>query len=207
LRPSCGRPADRASSRPQYPGTTRERAAAPSWRSRGSPRTRISSSPLTGADRPGPATDFTIRTDGPRSSAGVNEAVDEARRRALNSQGLRRGDRGEQPGTPAELSKAAREHLPLVKHIALVNEMEMLSSGLGNRRLGGPSRAASKPSLHALRPGPWDGPGATGLPVDPFYLSYKAREPTSTNRVHRARREDQPEPAALGAFTPESSGR
>jgi UDP-N-acetyl-D-glucosamine dehydrogenase len=153
-----------------YPGTTRERlrpileesglAAGKDFHLAFSPE-RID---------PG-RTDFTIRTT-PKVVGGVN---DESTKRAveLYSQIC---DEVIEVSTPdaAELSKLL-ENIFRSVNIALVNEMAMLCERLGIDVWEVIDAAASKPfGFMRFDPGP--GMGGHCLPVDPFYLSYKARE-------------------------------
>ena len=59
-------------------------------------------------------------------------------------------------------------------NIALVNELKLLFAH-GNRYLGSHRAASTKPfGFHPFYPGP--GLGGHCIPVDPFYLSWKAKE-------------------------------
>jgi UDP-N-acetyl-D-glucosamine dehydrogenase len=153
-----------------YPGTTRERllpileesglAAGSDFHLAFSPE-RID---------PG-RTDFTIRTT-PKVVGGINE---ESTQRAveLYSQVC---DTVVEVSSPdaAELSKLL-ENIFRSVNIALVNEMSMLCERLGIDIWEVIDAAASKPfGFMRFDPGP--GMGGHCLPVDPFYLSYKARE-------------------------------
>ena len=74
-------------------------------------------------------------------------------------------------------------------NIALVNEMKMCRPH-GDRRLGSDRRRRDQPfGFMRFDPGP--GMGGHCIPVDPFYLTWKAREWTPPP-VHRAGRRDQP---------------
>ena len=70
--------------------------------------------------------------------------------------------------------QAAREHLPLGQHRARQRAGDALRPH-GHRHLGGHRRRGDQAvRLHAFKPGP--GLGGHCMPVDPFYLSWKARE-------------------------------
>ena len=70
--------------------------------------------------------------------------------------------------------EAAREHLPLGQHRARQRARAALRPD-GDRRLGGRRRGRDEAvRVHALQPGP--GLGGHCIPIDPFYLTWKARE-------------------------------
>ena len=153
-----------------YPGTTRERL-----------RPILEESGLSAGkdfflafspERIDPGrTDFTIRTT-PKIVGGVNE---ESTRRAVELYSLV-CDEVMEVSSPdaAELSKLL-ENIFRSVNIALVNEMAMLCERLGIDVWEVIDAAASKPfGFMRFDPGP--GMGGHCLPVDPFYLSYKARE-------------------------------
>ena len=76
-------------------------------------------------------------------------------------------------------------------NIALVNELAELADRMGIDIHEVVDAAATKPfGFMRFDPGP--GMGGHCLPVDPFYLSWKARELEFCHRVHRARRQGQP---------------
>src|SRR5215213_281122 len=153
-----------------YPGTTRERLL-PILEESGLAAGRdfhLAFSP----ERIDPGrTDFTIRTT-PKVVGGL---TDECTRRAveLYSQIC---DQVIEVSTPdaAELSKLL-ENIFRSVNIALVNELAMLCERLGIDVWEVVDAASSKPfGFMRFDPGP--GMGGHCLPVDPFYLSYKARE-------------------------------
>jgi UDP-N-acetyl-D-glucosamine dehydrogenase len=153
-----------------YPGTTRERLR-PILEESGLAAGRdfhLAFSP----ERIDPGrTDFTIRTT-PKVVGGLTE---ECTRRAveLYSQIC---DQVIEVSTPdaAELSKLL-ENIFRSVNIALVNELAMLCERLDIDVWEVVDAAASKPfGFMRFDPGP--GMGGHCLPVDPFYLSYKARE-------------------------------
>ncbi len=153
-----------------YPGTTRERLR-PILEESGLAAGRdfhLAFSP----ERIDPGrTDFTIRTT-PKVVGGL---TDECTRRAveLYSQIC---DTVLEVSTPdaAELSKLL-ENIFRSVNIALVNELAMLCERLEIDVWEVVEAAASKPfGFMRFDPGP--GMGGHCLPVDPFYLSYKARE-------------------------------
>ena len=153
-----------------YPGTTRERLR-PILEESGLAAGRdfhLAFSP----ERIDPGrTDFTIRTT-PKVVGGLTE---ECTRRAVELYG-QICDEVIQLSTPdaAELSKLL-ENIFRSVNIALVNELAMLCERLGIDVWEVVDAAASKPfGFMRFDPGP--GMGGHCLPVDPFYLSYKARE-------------------------------
>jgi UDP-N-acetyl-D-glucosamine dehydrogenase len=153
-----------------YPGTTRERLR-PILEESGLAAGRdfhLAFSP----ERIDPGrTDFTIRTT-PKVVGGLTEAC---ARRAVELYGLI-CDEVVEVSTPdaAELTKLL-ENIFRSVNIALVNELAMLCERLGIDVWEVVDAAASKPfGFMRFDPGP--GMGGHCLPVDPFYLSYKARE-------------------------------
>ncbi len=153
-----------------YPGTTRERlkpileesglAAGSDFNLAFSPE-RID---------PG-RTDFTMRTT-PKVVGGLTDAC-RARAAALYSEIC---DEVVEVSTleAAELSKLL-ENIFRSVNIALVNELAMLCHRLGIDIWEVIDAAATKPfGFMRFEPGP--GMGGHCLPVDPFYLAYKARE-------------------------------
>jgi UDP-N-acetyl-D-glucosamine dehydrogenase len=153
-----------------YPGTTRERLR-PILEESGLAAGRdfhLAFSP----ERIDPGrTDFTIRTT-PKIIGGLTEAC------AARAVELYRliCDEIVEVSTPdaAELAKLL-ENIFRSVNIALVNEMAMLCERLGIDVWEVVDAAASKPfGFMRFDPGP--GMGGHCLPVDPFYLSYKARE-------------------------------
>jgi UDP-N-acetyl-D-glucosamine dehydrogenase len=149
-----------------YPGTTRERLR-PILEESGKDF-HLAFSP----ERIDPGrTDFTIRTT-PKVVGGVDE---ESTNRAVELYKLV-CDKVIKVSSPdaAELSKLL-ENIFRSVNIALVNEMAMLCERLGIDVWEVIDAAASKPfGFMRFDPGP--GMGGHCLPVDPFYLSYKARE-------------------------------
>ena len=76
-------------------------------------------------------------------------------------------------------------------NIALVNELAELADRMGIDIWEVVDAAATKPyGFMRFDPGP--GMGGHCLPVDPFYLTWKARELDFSHRVHRAGRQGQP---------------
>jgi UDP-N-acetyl-D-glucosamine dehydrogenase len=149
-----------------YPGTTRERLR-PILEESGKDF-HLAFSP----ERIDPGrTDFTIRTT-PKVVGGVDE---ESTKRAVELYSLV-CDKVIEVSSPdaAELSKLL-ENIFRSVNIALVNELAMLCERLGIDIWEVIDAAASKPfGFMRFDPGP--GMGGHCLPVDPFYLSYKARE-------------------------------
>jgi UDP-N-acetyl-D-glucosamine dehydrogenase len=153
-----------------YPGTTRERLR-PILEESGLAAGRdfnLAFSP----ERIDPGrTDYTIRTT-PKVVGGL---TDECTRRAVDLYG-RICDEVIEVSTPdaAELTKLL-ENIFRSVNIALVNELAMLCERLEVDVWEVVEAAASKPfGFMRFDPGP--GMGGHCLPVDPFYLSYKARE-------------------------------
>jgi UDP-N-acetyl-D-glucosamine dehydrogenase len=153
-----------------YPGTTRERLR-PILEESGLAAGRdfnLAFSP----ERIDPGrTDYTIRTT-PKVVGGL---TDECTRRAVDLYG-RICDEVIEVSNPdaAELTKLL-ENIFRSVNIALVNELAMLCERLEVDVWEVVDAAASKPfGFMRFDPGP--GMGGHCLPVDPFYLSYKARE-------------------------------
>ncbi len=153
-----------------YPGTTRERLA-PILEESGLAAGRdfhLAFSP----ERIDPGrTDFTVRTT-PKLVGGITEACAE-RARELYAQICDTVVVLSSPET-AELSKLL-ENIFRSVNIALVNEMAQLCDRLGIDIWEVVDAAATKPfGFMRFDPGP--GMGGHCLPVDPFYLAFKARE-------------------------------
>jgi len=153
-----------------YPGTTRERVA-PLLEEAGLAAGRdfhLVFSP----ERVDPGrTDFTLRNT-PKVIGGLTPACAE-RAEALYSMVC---DRIVQVSSPeaAELTKLL-ENIFRSVNIALVNELAMLTDRMGIDVWEVVEAAATKPyGFMRFEPGP--GMGGHCLPVDPFYLSWRARE-------------------------------
>ncbi len=153
-----------------YPGTTRERIA-PLLEESGLAAGRdfhLAFSP----ERVDPGrTDFTLRNT-PKVVGGLTE---ECARRAEELYGLV-CENVVRVSTPeaAELCKLL-ENIFRSVNIALVNEMAMLTDRMGIDIWEVVDAAATKPyGFMRFEPGP--GMGGHCLPVDPFYLSWRARE-------------------------------
>jgi UDP-N-acetyl-D-glucosamine dehydrogenase len=153
-----------------YPGTTRERLR-PILEESGLAAGRDFSLAFS-PERIDPGrTDYTIRTT-PKVVGGLTEECSK-RAVALYSQIC---DQVIEVSTPdaAELTKLL-ENIFRSVNIALVNELAMLCERLEVDVWEVVDAAASKPfGFMRFDPGP--GMGGHCLPVDPFYLSYKARE-------------------------------
>jgi UDP-N-acetyl-D-glucosamine dehydrogenase len=154
-----------------YPGTTRERVAPILEEESGLAAGRdfhLAFSP----ERVDPGrTDFTLRNT-PKVLGGLTEACAE---RAEAIYGLI-CDQLVRVSTPeaAELTKLL-ENIFRSVNIALVNELAMLTDRMGIDIWEVVDAAASKPyGFMRFEPGP--GMGGHCLPVDPFYLSWRARE-------------------------------
>jgi UDP-N-acetyl-D-glucosamine dehydrogenase len=153
-----------------YPGTTRERMA-PLLEESGLAAGRdfhLAFSP----ERVDPGrTDFTLRNT-PKVLGGLTEACAD---RAEELYGLV-CDRVVRVSSPeaAELTKLL-ENIFRSVNIALVNELAMLTDRMGIDVWEVVEAASSKPyGFMRFEPGP--GMGGHCLPVDPFYLSWRARE-------------------------------
>jgi UDP-N-acetyl-D-glucosamine dehydrogenase len=153
-----------------YPGTTRERLV-PMLEESGLAAGRdffVAFSP----ERTDPGrTDFTLRTT-PKIVGGL---TDECRRRAIELYELICDD-VVAVSTPeaAELTKLLENVFRSV-NIALVNELAMLCDRMGIDVWEVVEAAATKPyGFMSFKPGP--GMGGHCLPVDPFYLAWRARE-------------------------------
>jgi UDP-N-acetyl-D-glucosamine dehydrogenase len=153
-----------------YPGTTRERVA-PLLEESGLAAGRdfhLAFSP----ERVDPGrTDFTLRNT-PKVLGGLTEACTE-RAEALYGLVCDQLVRVSSPEA-AELTKLL-ENIFRSVNIALVNELAMLTDRMGIDIWEVVDAAASKPyGFMRFEPGP--GMGGHCLPVDPFYLSWRARE-------------------------------
>jgi UDP-N-acetyl-D-glucosamine dehydrogenase len=153
-----------------YPGTTRERVA-PILEESGMAAGRdfhLAFSP----ERIDPGrTDYTVRTT-PKLVGGITEACAE-RARELYAEICDHVVVLSSPET-AELSKLL-ENIFRSVNIALVNELAQLCDRLGIDVWEVIDAAATKPfGFMRFEPGP--GMGGHCLPVDPFYLAFKARE-------------------------------
>jgi len=153
-----------------YPGTTRERLA-PLLEESGLAAGRdfhLAFSP----ERVDPGrTDYTLRNT-PKVLGGLTEACAE-RAEALYGLVCERVVRVSSPEA-AELSKLL-ENIFRSVNIALVNELAMLTDRMGIDVWEVVEAASTKPyGFMRFDPGP--GMGGHCLPVDPFYLSWRARE-------------------------------
>ncbi len=154
-----------------YPGTTRERMAPLLEERSGLAAGRdfhLAFSP----ERVDPGrTDFTLRNT-PKVLGGLTDACAE-RAEALYALVCDRIVRVSSPEA-AELTKLL-ENIFRSVNIALVNELAMLTDRMGIDIWEVVDAAASKPyGFMRFEPGP--GMGGHCLPVDPFYLSWRARE-------------------------------
>jgi UDP-N-acetyl-D-glucosamine dehydrogenase len=179
-----------------YPGTTRERVA-PLLEESGLAAGRdfhLAFSP----ERVDPGrTDFTLRTT-PKVIGGLTAACAE---RAEHLYGLI-CDELVRVSTPeaAELTKLL-ENIFRSVNIALVNELAMLTDRMGIDIWEVLDAAATKPyGFMPFSPGP--GMGGHCLPVDPFYLSWRAREfDMSTEFIELAGQVNQQMPYHCVALT------
>jgi UDP-N-acetyl-D-glucosamine dehydrogenase len=154
-----------------YPGTTRERVAPLLEEKSGLAAGRdfyLAFSP----ERVDPGrTDFTLRNT-PKVLGGLTDACAE-RAEALYGLVCDRVVRVSSPEA-AELTKLL-ENIFRSVNIALVNELAMLTDRMGIDIWEVVDAAATKPyGFMRFEPGP--GMGGHCLPVDPFYLSWRARE-------------------------------
>ncbi len=96
----------------------------------------------------------------------------------------------------AEVAEAAKilENTFRAVNIAMVNELKVLFTDMGIDVWEVIEAAATKPfGFMPFYPGP--GLGGHCIPIDPFYLTWKAREVGAPHPLHRARRRDQPRDA------------
>ena len=117
-------------------------------------------------------TDYTIRTT-PKVVGGLTERLHGARRGRLRAR--LRPRRAGLHARGRRALQAAGEHLPLGQHRARQRDGDARRPD-GDRHLGGHRRGVDQAvRLHALRARAraW---AATACPVDPFYLTWKARE-------------------------------
>jgi len=123
-------------------------------------------------EREDPGNDTVARRDIPKVVGGVNRTATELCEKLYSSIFCR---------TVPVSSPAAAEMTKLLENIyrcvniALVNELKMLSLRMGIDIWEVIDAAATKPfGFHPFYPGP--GLGGHCIPIDPFYLSWKARE-------------------------------
>jgi UDP-N-acetyl-D-glucosamine dehydrogenase len=179
-----------------YPGTTRERVA-PLLEESGLQAGRdfhLAFSP----ERVDPGrTDFTLRTT-PKVIGGLTDACAERAQElyALVCDTLVRVSTPE----AAELTKLL-ENIFRSVNIALVNELAMLTDRMGIDIWEVVEAAATKPyGFMSFAPGP--GMGGHCMPVDPFYLSWRAREfDMSTEFIELAGQVNQQMPYHCVALT------
>ena len=98
----------------------------------------------------------------------------------------------------AELTKLL-ENIHRAVNIGLVNEMKMIADRMGIDIFEVIEAAATKPfGFTPYYPGP--GLGGHCIPIDPFYLTWKAREYGLSTALHRAGRRDQPRACPSGSW-------
>jgi UDP-N-acetyl-D-glucosamine dehydrogenase len=131
-------------------------------------------------------TDYTLR-NAPKVLAGLTEACGD-RAEALYREVCDEIVRVSSPEA-AELTKLLQNIFRSV-NIAMVNEIAMLTDRMGIDIWEVVEAAATKP-YGFMRFDPRPGMGGHCLPVDPFYLSWRARV-RRDDRVHRARGQGQP---------------
>ncbi|MGH9668627.1 MAG: nucleotide sugar dehydrogenase, partial [Terriglobales bacterium] len=163
-----------------YPGTTEEVLLPILERGSGLKAARRGGSPGTGEEfylafspeREDPGNDTTARRDIPRVVGGVNPAATELAA-LLYSSIYNRVVRVSTPAA-AEMTKLL-ENIYRAVNIALVNELKLLCLRMGIDIWEVIEAASSKPfGFQPFYPGP--GLGGHCIPVDPFYLSWKARQ-------------------------------
>jgi len=160
-----------------YPGTTEE-VLVPILEKSGLKAARGSSSSgdeffvAFSPEREDPGNDSVARRDIPKVVGGLNPMATEAAG-ALYSAIFNRVVRVSSPAA-AEMTKLL-ENIYRCVNIALVNELKMLSLRMGIDIWEVIQAAATKPfGFQAFYPGP--GLGGHCIPIDPFYLSWKARQ-------------------------------
>ena len=164
-----------------WPGTTRE-VLLPILEGRGTPPTRRLGRDLFVAyspEREDPGrTDLTTATI-PRLVGGLDETS-----RELAAALLGRAVRQVVPVSSAEVAEAAKllENIYRAVNVSMVNEMKTVLTALGIDVQEVVDAAATKPfGFAAFRPGP--GMGGHCLPIDPFYLAWRARQVGVTARL------------------------
>lgn len=123
-------------------------------------------------EREDPGNDTVARRDIPKVVGGLNPAATELCRKLYGSI----FNRTVPVSTPAaaEMTKLL-ENIYRCVNIALVNELKLLCLRMGIDIWEVIGAAATKPfGFHAFYPGP--GLGGHCIPIDPFYLSWKAKE-------------------------------
>ena len=154
-----------------YPGTTRERLAPILEESGLSAGTdfHLAFSP----ERIDPGrTDYTVRTT-PKLVGGLTRGLHRARPRALRADLRRRWSSSPAPRRPS--SSKLLENIFRSVNIAFVNELAQLCDRLEIDVWEVIDAASTKPfGFMRFEPGP--GMGGHCLPIDPFYLAFKARE-------------------------------
>ena len=174
-----------------YPGTTREEVLPRLEASALSRRRGLPPRLLAGARRPRPrGLDDEER---PKIVGGITEACTE-RAAAVYEGAVDSVHRVSSPES-AELAKLL-ENIFRSVNIALVNELAQLCERMKIDLWEVVDAAATKPfGFMSFKPGP--GLGGHCIPIDPFYLTWKAREYDFYHRVHRAGRQGQREHAVL----------
>ncbi|HET6934821.1 MAG TPA: nucleotide sugar dehydrogenase [Candidatus Angelobacter sp.] len=123
-------------------------------------------------EREDPGNDTVARKDIPKVVGGLNSAASELAG-ALYNAIFNRVVPVSSPAA-AEMTKLL-ENIYRCVNIALVNELKLLSQRMGIDIWEVINAASTKPfGFHAFYPGP--GLGGHCIPVDPFYLSWKAKE-------------------------------
>ena len=172
-----------------YPGTTRERLAP--VLERGGLRAGVDFHLAYSPERIDPGRSDHTLANTPKLVGGITDACAE-RAQALYEMVCEEVVRTSSPEV-AELSKLL-ENIFRAVNIALVNELALLTDRMGIDVWEVVAAAATKPyGFMRFEPGP--GMGGHCLPVDPFYLAWRAREfDTSTEFIELAGKINQQMP-------------
>ena len=123
-------------------------------------------------EREDPGNDSIARRDIPKVVGGLNSQASEAGRDRCTEQSLTESSRCPHPAV-AEMTKLL-ENIYRCVNIALVNELKLLSLRMGLDIWEVIDAASTKPfGFQPFYPGP--GLGGHCIPVDPYYLSWKAK--------------------------------
>ena len=155
------------------------RSSCPSWSAAACGPAATSSSPSAPSART-PATP----TSPPRTIPKVVGGLDARSAATWPRRSTARSSIEVVPVSSAEVAEACKilENTYRAVNIALVNELKVALRPHGHRRLGG-DRRRGRPSRSASRPF-YPGPGLGGhcIPIDPFYLTWVARQYGLTTR-------------------------
>ena len=170
--PACSRRVSWSCSRPTtHPGTTRERPRADARGVRAGGRPRL----LSWRSRPSAWTpDAPTTRSAPRRRSSARSRPNRSRRRSSSTSSSATTSLTVSTPEAAELTKLL-EYVFRSVNIALVNELAILCDRMGVDIWEVVDAAATKPyGFMSFKPGP--GMGGHCLPVDPFYLAWRARE-------------------------------